>query len=379
NHFINDISGTLVPGSSLGSTIFEVVVRAVDQFYVELCVDNLGVLSSGSLRRQLKINHDNLLGFGDRFFAAYTNTDGRNSLDNLSGIFPINSRDGTVGISYGVGKLEAIQEPLDVLDLDLNFSAFQVFARQPIYQTPDRELALGIALLNSHTQTTLFDEPFPINRSANQDGEINISSINFYQDYIKRGRYDRFNLRSQLSLGVDIFDATQNDNAPDSNFFIWRGQTTYLRKITPDLELSLQSYWQLSDRALVYFEQNPRKLFTLCREEKAFILRGYARNSLAGDNGVFASTELEATVLEIDSLNAVLQLIPFIDFGTAWNNDDLELDESTLIAAGLGIRLLVSDNFRARVDWGIPIIERDLDRSSLQEDGVTFNIEYRPF
>lgn len=378
DRLIDNISGTVVPGSTIGSNILEVEVKEDDQFYIELSVDNLGGLTSGSLRRQVKVNHDNLLGFGDRFFAAYTNTDGRNSLDNLGGIFTINSSNGTVGIDYGVGKLEAIQEPLDDLDLDLNFSTFQIFARQPIYRTPNQELALGIALNTVNTETTLFNEPFPINRSADQDGELNISSINFYQDYIRRGRSERFDLRSQLSLGVDLFDATQNDDAPDSNFFIWRGQTSYLRKITSDLELSWKSYWQLSDRALVYFEQNPRKLFTLGREEEAFILRGYARNSLAGDNGIFTSAELKATVLKIDSLNAKFQLIPFIDFGTAWNNDDLELDESTLIAAGLGIRLLIRDNFRARVDWGIPLIEKDLDRGSLQEDGVTFNIEYRP-
>ena len=379
NSLIDNISATVLPGSSIGNNILEVEVKEDDQFYLELSLDNLGGLGSGSFRRQVKVNHDNVFGFGDRFFAAYTNTDGRNSLDNLGVALPINSHDGTVGIGFGVGKIEPVQEPLNTLDIDVNSNVWQAFLRQPIYQTPSQEFALGFSFSRQHTESTLNDRSFRIIRGADEDGELNVSALSFYQDYTKRGRRDRFDLRSQLSVGVDVFDATQNDNSRDSNFFIWRGQTSYLRKLTTDLRLSFESYWQLSDRPLINTEQSPRKLFTVAREEESFILRGYASDSLSGDNGVFASAELQANVLKIDSLNSVFQLTPFIDFGTAWNNDDLEFDESTLVCAGLGIRLLIGDSLRARVDWGIPLIERELDRDSLQEDGITFNIEYRPF
>ena len=377
NELIENISATVVSGSGIGNNILEVDVQESDPFYVELSLDNLGSPTSGSFRRQLKVNHDNIFGFGDRIYAAYTNTDGRNSLDNLSYSFPLNSRNGTIGLSYSTGKLEVIEEPFAALDIDLSFAGLQVWLRQPVYQTPTQEFALGIGLSRVGTKTTLLDTPFAISRGADGDGELNISSLSFYQDYLKRGRRDRFDLRSQLSFGIDIFDATNNEDAPDSKFFIWRGQTSYLRQVTKDLNLSLKSYWQVSDRPLVDLEQSPRKLFTISAEEETFIMRGYRRNSLQGDNGIFASAELQASVLKIDNLNAVFQLTPFIDFGTAWNNDDLEFENSTLISAGLGMRLLVNDNFRARVDWGIPLVDQDLDRGSLQEDGVTFNLEYR--
>ena len=70
------------------------------------------------------------------------------------------------------------------------------------------------------------------------------------------------------------------------------------------------------------------------------MLRGYRRNALTGDKGIFASAELQANVLKIDRLNSIFQLTPFVDFGTVGNNDDLELAESTLISVGLGLRLL---------------------------------------
>ena len=379
DRLIDDISATVVPGSSLGNNILEVEVREDDLFYLEVSLDNLGTLPSGSFRRQLKVNHDSVFGLGDRFYAAYTNTDGLNYLDNIGYSLPFNTKNGRVSLNYGFGKAELINEPFDTLDVDLEFQAFNLSLYQPVYRSPKQELALGVALSYVDTQTTVFDEPFQVNRSANEDGELNIAAVHFYQDYIRRGRSDRFDLRSQLSLGVDIFDATQNADDPDSNFFIWRGQTSYLRQLSTNFNLSLKYYWQLSDRPLFYFEKTPRKLFTLAREEESFILRGYGKNTLRGDNGVYASAELQANVLKIDKLNSVLQFTPFIDFGTVWNNDDLEFEESTLIAAGLGIRLLVNDNFRARVDWGIPLIELETDGGSLQEDGITFNIEYRPF
>ena len=99
NRLIQNISATVTPGLSPGSSILEIKVQRDDAFYLELSVDNLGSLEFGSLRRQLKVNHDNLFGFGDRFYAAYTNTDGRNSLDALSYSIPLNSHDGNISLS----------------------------------------------------------------------------------------------------------------------------------------------------------------------------------------------------------------------------------------------------------------------------------------
>lgn len=381
NHLIDNISATVVSGSSFGNSILEVEIVEDDPFYVELSLDNLGSLSSGSFRRQLKVNHDNLLGFGDRFYAAYTNSDGSNALNNLSYLIPLNSRDGTIGVSYGLGKFEIIRDPFDELDIDFEFNRFQIALYQPVYQTPKHEFALALALSRIATEVTLEDIPFPaLRRGASNDGELNISAIRFYQDYIKRGTKDRFDFRSEISFGVDIIDATDNDEPPDTNFFIWRGQTSYQRQLTEDTGLHFSSFWQLSDRPLVDLEQTPRKLFTVGGEEETFILRGYRQDSLRADNGIFATAEFQANVLEIDRLNSIFQLTPFVDFGTVWNDKDnnLELDQSTLISVGLGLRLLVNNNFRARVDWGIPLIEQDFDTGSLQEDGITFNIEYRP-
>lgn len=376
---INNISAKILTGSSLGNNILEVEVQEADHFYTELSLDNLENPGVGSFRRQLQLNHDNLLGFGDRLYASYTNTEGSNVIDGITYIIPVNSNNGRLGFSYGYRKAQIVEEPLEELDLDLRSSTFFVSYRQPIYQTPTQEFALGATFSRDTSETTLLNVPFPLIRGASDDGDLDISALRFYQDYIKRGQQDWFGLRSELSLGVDVFDDTTNDDAPDTNFFIWRGQTWYLRKLTPDITLSLKSYFQLADRALVASEQTIQELFTVGREESTFILRGYRQNSLVADRGIFASAELQASIVQIPQWKTTLQIAPFIDFGTAWNDDDVEIDEPTLTSVGLGLRLLVGNNFRARVDWGLPLVDVDSFSDNLQEDGITFNLEYRPF
>ena len=376
---INNISAKILTGSSLGNNILEVEVQEADHFYTELSLDNLENPGVGSFRRQLQLNHDNLLGFGDRLYASYTNTEGSNVIDGITYIIPVNSNNGRLGFSYGYRKAQIVEEPLEELDLDLRSSTFFVSYRQPIYQTPTQEFALGATFSRDTSETTLLNVPFPLIRGASDEGDLDISALRFYQDYIKRGQQDWFGLRSELSLGVDVFDDTTNDDAPDTNFFIWRGQTWYLRKLTPDITLSLKSYFQLADRALVASEQTIQELFTVGREESTFILRGYRQNSLVADRGIFASAELQASIVQIPQWKTTLQIAPFIDFGTAWNDDDVEIDEPTLTSVGLGLRLLVGNNFRARVDWGLPLVDVDSFSDNLQEDGITFNLEYRPF
>lgn len=376
---INNISAKILTGSSLGNNILEVEVQEADYFYTELSLDNLENPGVGSFRRQLQLNHDNLLGFGDRLYASYTNTEGSNVIDGITYIIPVNSNNGRLGFSYGYRKAQIVEEPLEELDLDLRSSTFFVSYRQPIYQTPTQEFALGVTFSRDTSETTLLNVPFPLIRGASDDGDLDISALRFYQDYIKRGKQDWFGLRSEFSLGVDVFDDTTNDDAPDTNFFIWRGQTWYLRKLTPDITLSLKSYFQLADRALVASEQTLQELFTVGREESTFILRGYRQNSLVADRGIFASAELQASIVQIPQWKTTLQIAPFIDFGTAWNDDDIKIDEPTLTSVGLGLRLLVGNNFRARVDWGLPLVDVDSFSDNLQEDGITFNLEYRPF
>ena len=75
----------------------------------------------------------------------------------------------------------------------------------------------------------------------------------------------------------------------------------------------------------------------------------------------------------------MLQITPFVDVGTVWNNDGSSPGPDTLVGAGFGLLWQQSDNFSARLDWGIPLVDLDTDDEGLQDSGIHFSIQYTPF
>jgi hypothetical protein len=41
--------------------------------------------------------------------------------------------------------------------------------------------------------------------------------------------------------------------------------------------------------------------------------------------------------------------------------------------------LLLGNNFNAKIDWGIPLVQLDRTGNTLQENGIYFTVEYKPF
>ena len=113
-------------------------------------------------------------------------------------------------------------------------------------------------------------------------------------------------------------------------------------------------------------------------------VRGYRQDLLTADNGAFASAEVRLPILHLNRRQSVLQITPFVEFGTVWNNDGVntefdELDSNTLVSTGLGLLWQQGDRFTARFDWGIPLISVDSRDRTLQENGLYFSLQYNPF
>ena len=108
-------------------------------------------------------------------------------------------------------------------------------------------------------------------------------------------------------------------------------------------------------------------------------VRGYPQDTLLTDNGFLAAAEFRLPIARFSKIGATLQFTPFIDFGTGWNTDDQETEFDTLIGTGLGLLLQTPERLSARIDWGIPLINDDAEGSSLQEDGIYFQLQYDLF
>ncbi len=368
---IERLSANLTAGSRPGLSRLEVNVEEAPAFFAQLSADNLRSPSVGSVRLQAQTSHNNLTGLGDRLNITYYNTEGSNTLDDFSYTLPINAKNGSISLRHRRTRSEIIEEPFNQLDIDTNSQTYEVSFRQPIYQTPSTEIALGFTGSVEESKTTLLDEPFPGSIGAEDDGEINISSIRFFQEYASRSTKDVFVARSEFSLGINAFGATVNNQAPDGRYFSWRGQAQYLRLLAPETVFLIRSDIQLAPRSLF-----PQEQFSL---GGGLSLRGYRQDALLADNGVFISSEFRFPILRIREWDATLQLTPFVDFGTVWNSNEFELIEETLSSVGVGLRLQVGTRFSAQLDWGIPLVDLDTNGDSLQENGIYFYIKYRAF
>ena len=211
-----------------------------------------------------------------------------------------------------------------------------------------------------------------MSRGANENGQTRISALRFFQEYTQRNRQSVFAARSQFSVGIGALNATINPEPPDSRFLAWRGQVQYVQLLKPETLLVLRSDVQLATTPLVALEQ-----FTLGGFNS---IRGYRQDTFLTDNGFLASAEVRFPLYQTSKSNLLLQIIPFIDVGTVWNNSGLENpNPNTLLSVGLGLQLQLSDKFTARIDYGIPLIDIQVRERTWQEQGLYFSVEYSPF
>ncbi|MET0111040.1 MAG: ShlB/FhaC/HecB family hemolysin secretion/activation protein [Limnospira maxima] len=320
----------------------------------------------------MELTEANLLGQGDGLGIYYSNTDGSNVVDIFYD-FPINARNGTVGFYFNYTDSNIVERPFNELDIEAKSTTFELRYRQPIIQTPTEEFALGVSFARRQSETSILGIGFPLARGADSDGQTRLSILRLSQEYTRRGTQQVLAARSQFSIGLNLLNSTINDDGPDSQYLAWRGQAQWLRLLAPNTPVLLRSDIQLSTQELVPLEQ-----VGLGGLDN---LRGYRQDALLRDNFIFASAELRYPILRVDNNKGILQVTPFVDFGTAWssNADELQLSAETLISLGLGLRWQYGDNFRARFDWGIPLIELSSNKRTLQEHGLYFSVEWSPF
>ena len=373
NPLIANLSAELAAGTSPGSSTLEVQIREAKTFNTPIVLDNGRSPSVGSFRRQVQVSEANLLGFGDSVSASYTNTDGSNAYD-FSYSLPINPRNGTFAVSLGTSDNDVIERPFNDLDIQSYSKYYELTLRQPVIQNPTQELSVGMSLTRRESKASLFNGeiPFPA-IGADESGRTSVTALRFFQEWTQRNSRQVFAARSQFSIGLDALNSTINNASPDSSFYAWRGQAQWVRQLAPDTLMLIRGDLQFADRPLVALEQ-----FGLGGLQS---VRGYRQDALLTDNGFFASAEVRLPIWRPNkSSPTLLQIVPFVDVGTAWNRSNSQQNiDNTLVSTGLGLRLQLGSQLNAQLDWGIPLVFLDSRKSTWQENGLYFSVVYSPF
>ncbi|WP_204104617.1 MULTISPECIES: ShlB/FhaC/HecB family hemolysin secretion/activation protein [Spirulina sp. CCY15215] len=364
------VSANLSEGVEPGENILNVEVKETPAIAGQIGSNNHRVPSVGSLQGQSSLTYANLLGWGDTVNFSYNLSQGSN-LWEVGYNLPVNPLNGAVQLRYNQTSSAIIDPDFQILDIESRSHSFELGFRQPIARSLREEFALGLTFSHYDNQTFLQETPFPLTTGSERNGRTGLSALRFSQEWLKRSRTDAIAFRSQFNFGLDWFNATIHETAPDSDFFSWRGQFQWVHRLTSDLTLSLRSVLQLADRPLLGVEQ--------LSLGGSSTVRGYRQDTLVADNGFFASIALQIPVLKIPEWESELYLSPFWDYGIVWNNSGgMELQQQTLSAIGVGLTWQISDRFLARLDWGIPLISVDRTSQTLQDNGLHFSLILNP-
>jgi hemolysin activation/secretion protein len=376
NPLLSNLSATLESGTQPGKSILTVNIQEAPSFDAQINLNNNRVPSVGTFERGIQLSEANLLGLGDRILGSYSNTDGSNVWD-IGYTIPLSPQDTALSLGYGSSRSRVIEEPFDVLEIESKSRYYEVSLRQPLYRSPTSELAIGLTFTRRESETSLGFEnigAFPLSPGADDRGRTRLSALRFFQELTQRSDRQVLAFRSQFSLGINAFNATDNPgNVPDSQFFVWRGQAQWVRLIgnSPDSVLLLRADIQLADRSLLSLEQ-----FGIGGVES---VRGYRQDALLTDSGLFGSAEVRFPIVRIPNWDSTISLAPFLDFGHGWNRSRDNPEVNTLISGGLGLRWRIGTKFLARFDWGIPFRSLETEKSTLQENGLYFSVLWNPF
>ena len=365
--FISQVNAELTAGAAPGQNALLVEVDEPAPFSASVGGNNYRPVSIGSAEVSTSLAYSNLIGIGDRITGSYGRTDGLDIFDAGFSV-PLNARDGTLSFRFNSSESQIIDDEFEDLEIESRTRTYGLNFRQPLVRSPQTEVAVGVGFDLRRRQTFILDDiPFSFSVGP-EDGESNVSVLRFSQDWVNRSARRVLAARSQFSVGLDAFNATVNDSGTDGRFLSWVGQFQWVQQLSARNLMVARLSAQLTPDSLLSLEQ-----FSIGGVDT---VRGYAQNQLVGDNGVLGGVEFRIPVTRNPQR---LQLTPFVEMGTVWNNGTPDPETPTIAGVGIGARWAITSDLFARVDYGIPLIDIDTDSDSLQESGFYLSINFQPF
>lgn len=367
---IEKIDAELVRGTQPNLSVLLIEIEERSPFDAKFSFDNYRSPSIGEFQGTLETGYKNLIGVSDRAFAQYNLTEGFNAY-SLGYKIPLNAKNGTVSFEYRNGDSKIIED-FEEANIRAKADTVSLQYRQPIIYQSARELALGIAFERQNSETFLDDQPYSFtNEDDRQQNDSIVSVLKLTGDWVERSSSSVLGVSSELNFGLDAFDATVNDNTPDGLFFSWLNKTQWTQALNQDKDLLLVTrlVTQLSPDSLLPLEQ-----FTL---GGVGTVRGYRQNQQVGDNAVVGTLEVYVPLAGDRLSSHKLNIVPFFDGGTVWDNNSDEAE--ALASLGLGLDWQFKEFLSLRVDWGVPLINTSDRGDSIQDNGFSFSLQLQPF
>ncbi len=368
---IRRLNVELKPGLKPGESVLSVQAEERPPYRLSFDFNNYQTPSVGAERGIITLENLNLTGNGDILTLRYGKSTGVEPLLDFKYALPVTARDTTLSAQYRKNTFAVIQEPFQELQIKSESEIYTVGVRQPVYRTPNAELALELIGERLSNQTFLLGEPFSLEAGTERtNGKSVVTVVRAVQEWLYRTPDQVVALRSRFSKGLIALGATVNhDDTPDGRFLAWLGQFQWARRLPIlDTQVILRSDLQLANDNLLTLEQ--------IAVGGRYTVRGYRENTLVKDNAFLASLELRVPLIRNTPWADYLELAPFADYGRAWATKSPTPDPEVLSSAGIGLRWAatisgpVSLRPQLEVYWGHPWRDIKTPGGNLQDKGV---------
>jgi hemolysin activation/secretion protein len=383
NESILGLDADLQPGTEPGDGVLDVTVKDRQPFRASLVYDNRRPAGVGAQEISLIAQDVNLTGDNDPLEVDYViarqtrDGFGFTGGDDLAVTYtrPITPSDTTISLHYSRADFAVIEAPFQNLEIDSNEDIYSISLRQPLIERKDIDLGVAVQMDREESHTSLLGVPFTLS-----PGEINgtakLTVFRFVQDFTLQRDADVLALRSTFNVGTRLFGGTGDTDGRGADFFSWRGEGQYVRKLFgSDNLLVLRANGQATPDPLLVLEQYS--------VGGRFSVRGYRENELVRDNGYFISAEVRVPLLKRKDGDPILQLAPFSDLGGGFNNDAPTPKPRLLASIGVGLLITYKPwiNY-AELYYGYALKSAPQpaggDRD-LQDDGINFFIQVAAF
>lgn len=377
NPLIRRIRAEISPSGRLGEAILKVNVEETRPYYMGARFDNDHSPSTGAEQLTLYAFHNNATGWGDALAAQFSLTTGAKEISADYDI-PLSARELMLNLKFETVSSEVVEKPFDELDIKSEAVDFGIGVSRPFGRAPERTIVLGLMAEKRHLETSLLGRGFSFSPGV-QRGEADITVLRFSQQWLQKELNQVLAVNSVFSMGLNVLNATQNESAPDGDFFVWMGQAQWIRRL-PDLwqsQLVLRTEVQLAVDPLL-----PMEKFGVGGAGAGGV-RGYRKNQLVKDNGVAASAELRIPLIRLplplvakDASDGMVRAVPFFDFGWARDKEPNDQDPDTISSLGLGLRWDISPRAHAHIYYGHGFETFENISRNWQDEGIHFEIRW---
>ncbi|HMU64741.1 MAG TPA: ShlB/FhaC/HecB family hemolysin secretion/activation protein [Nitrosomonas sp.] len=373
------LQGRILPGSDRGLSILDLEVTRSRSYQISAISDNYRAPSVGGIAIGTNAWIRNLTKQGDILdftFLTSAATGGNAYQYTGNWLVPIGDFGTKAYFSINNANVAIVEQPLAGINIKSDTFAVEGGLNQTLIESLKRRFTVGAGVGFKDNETNILGESFSFIPGL-PSGKNQVSVVRINQEYIERWERLVWAFRSTFSVGLNAFGSTIQNNHlnPDSEYFAWLGQTRGLWNL-PQIksDFVLKGAIQLSNDPLLPLER--------IAVGGRHTVRGYRENQMVRDNGYAGSAELHIHLIGNTQANFRFDLVPFFDFGAAWNNADSTLARTNtqhIYSAGIGFQFRVH-RLSSELYWAQRLEGRSPQlHGDLQDSGVHFQARIDAF